>query len=716
MAVIVVGFRVIPPVPFRGFRGFPCFRASAWLDYSPIIGHTTGSVALLSCFGGTQPMYVQETVHRYPRLQSGVLEVLGGLLVAVAAFNLGAAVLRGVLDIVGYDRAATYAVPVLGQIVDWVDGAASRPRLNGTYPLMWSLLPGLMWMALALLVALVLRNAFPRVRSSSQGLLVEFANDWLPVRWEELTAVKVTEDLAAERFVLLAQAQGRGLTPWHRLYSFIYRLGWRRGFWVTSNISEFDTLVKTILNETGRMARSGEGKALKLEEDAQSPLFKLMLSPASFLSRRAADEPAAGVRTVQPTVAAPTGGPIRATYPARISGLLTGLGWLFGVLTGLAYLDFWVRFLALELPFVRSIPPFSWVFSNPAYVELFNGFRTQPVPFLGIAGRPDLPAPWWLLVAAHLMLGLMFVVIMLVRNLLPSLEARNEGLAVKDMFANRWRILPWQAISAVKATDISEESQFVMVQSKRGATHPAGGLTSMLYDGSRGSGVLLTSAIGNFQELLRFAIEKLSPLEQQSTTPILRQEAHSWLLWHALSPAAASQALVAEGRDDQSTLQPDPSRLVSYAGPMLALASIPALMLFFTALLHAGSPPGLGIIGAMLFLFLLGIFEWPLVGVISVILDENTGGGEENYRALYLYPRSQLPRLLPMGLGIVFHILGLPLFGLFCWLGTLVWAFFLARSLFEALYDWKDTQALLGGLLPVAYQLIVLVIFLLALR
>jgi hypothetical protein len=660
-------------------------------------------------------MYVQETVHRYPRLQSGVFEVISGLLVAIAMFNFGVAALRGFLDIVGYDRAATYAIPVLGQIVDWVDGAASRPRLNGTYPLMWSLLPSLSWLALALLVALVVRNAFPRVRSSSQGLLVEFANGWLPVRWEDLSAVKVTEDLAAERFVLLAQTQRKGLTAWHRLYSLIYRLGWRRGFWVTSNISDFDTLVKTILDETGRAARAGEGKALKLEEDAQSPLFKLVLSPASFFSRRAANEPAPmAARTVQPTPTA--GGPVRAIYPVRISGLLSGLALVLGILTGLAYLDFWVRFLALELPFVRGIPPFSWVFSNPAYAELFNGFRTQPVPFLGIAGRPDLPAPWWLLVAAHLMLALMLGVIMLLRNLLPSLEARGEGLAVKDMFANRWRIVPWQAINAVKATDISDESQFVLIQSKRSPTHPAGRLSSLLYDGSGGAGVLLTSAISNFQELLRYSIEKLSPLEQQSGTPILRQEAHSWLFWHALSPNAASQALVAEAREDQATRQPSPTRLLSYAPPMIALASMPALMLFFVGLLHAGTPPGFGVIGAMLFMFLLGIFEWPLVSVLSVILDENTGGGEENYRALYVYPRSQLPRLLPMALAVVLHILGLPLFGVLCWLGAIVWAFFLSRSLFEALYEWRDTQALLGGLLPVAYQLIVLVIFLLALR
>lgn len=660
-------------------------------------------------------MYVQETVHRYPRLQSVVIELICGALVILAAGSLGITVLRGLLDLVGYDRAVVYATPALGPIIDWLDGSSARPPLVGGFPFLWSLVPGLSWLALALLVVLVLRNALPTVRTSSRGLLIEFANSWLALSWEQLAALKVTEDIAAERFVLLAQSERKGLTSWHRIYSLIYRLSWRRGFLISSRISDFNTLVQTILSETERAGRAGDRKqALRLQEDAQSPLFKLLLSPASFFSRRATDEPAPAAVVVPGVQAA--GGSVRASYPRRISILFSGGAILIAALAGLQYLSYWVRFLALELPFVRGLPPFSWALTTPAYLELINGFRTQPVPFLGFPGRPDLPAPWWLLVAAHLMLALAYLALVVVRNLLPSLEARSEGLAVRDMFSGRWRVLPWQTISAVKATDISEQSQVILVQSSKGGGGPAGLLSSLLYDGSAGSGVLITSAISNFQGLLSYAIERLSPIEQQSNKPILRQEAHSWLFWLALGPKAASQTMVEEARADQATRQPALNRLAPLGLPMLALAALPALMLFFNELLHRESPPGLGVLGGALLMLALGLFEWPLVAVLSVVLDENTGGGEENYRALYLYPLAQLPRLLPMLGALVFHIIGVPLLPMLLWLSAIVWAFWLTRSLFEALYGWSDSQSLLGGLMPVAYQLIVLLFFLLAIR
>ena len=50
------------------------------------------------------------------------------------------------------------------------------------------------------------------------------------------------------------------------------------------------------------------------------------------------------------------------------------------------------------------------------------------------------------------------------------------------------------------------------------------------------------------------------------------------------------------------------------------------------------------------------------------------------------------------------------------WIAAIVWSFLLAAGLWEALYAWKGSQLLLGGLLPVVYQLIILLIFLLTQR
>ncbi len=43
------------------------------------------------------------------------------------------------------------------------------------------------------------------------------------------------------------------------------------------------------------------------------------------------------------------------------------------------------------------------------------------------------------------------------------------------------------------------------------------------------------------------------------------------------------------------------------------------------------------------------------------------------------------------------------------WLAAIGWSFVLAAGLWGALYDWKGGQLLAGGLVPVAFQLLLLV-------
>lgn len=647
----------------------------------------------------------EEHFHRYPRLITASIAWLTALLVVLALVNLGATLLRGLWDVYGRDETLLGAIPGLRPLADWI---ASGPRTHATS--LWDLLPPLLaplaWAAVALLVALVLRNAFPAVRTSRSGLLVEFAGSWLPVPWENLTALKVTGDLAGERFVVLAETSTHTLTSWHRLYSLFYNLGTHPGFYITSSISDFDQLIKTMLAESSRVSRAIEGlHEVQLREDARSPLFRLLLSPASFFSRSAADD-------AQPAPAPPPGGPLRAVYPARIGAILVGVTALLAAGTLWSYLGYWVRFLALMLPAVRSLPPFRWTYGDTGYVELFNAFRTRAVPLLGVEGRPDLPAPWWLLVAAHLMLLLAIPLLLWLLNLLPSLEARTEGLAVRNRLNGRWRLLPWQRVQAFKATELSAESSVLLLQSRGG---PGSRLTSLLYDGSRAPGILITSAIGFFQPLLAQALGRLAPLEQAGGAPILQQEARSQLLWLTLRRRPALEALVAAARADETSRQLSLNWLRGAAGPMAALALLPALMLLASGVL-GDRPPTLGLLAGAIGLWLFGMLEWPLVALVSVLLDEQSGGGEEDFRAVALYPASQLPRLLPLGGALLLQIIGLPVLPVLAWIGAIVWAYWLASGLFEALYDWRGSQAILGGLLPVCWQLLLLIGFLIAAR
>jgi hypothetical protein len=227
--------------------------------------------------------------------------------------------------------------------------------------------------------------------------------------------------------------------------------------------------------------------------------------------------------------------------------------------------------------------------------------------------------------------------------------------------------------------------------------------------------VLITSAISNFQPMLQHALDHISSFEQDGGTPVLRQEARSPLLWMAFGGTAAREALVADARADPGTRGVNAAVLLPAGRTMAAIALLPALLLALGVLLSDRAPsPGL-IIGALA-LWVFGMLEWPLVGLISVLLDDNTGGGEEGYRAFYVYPASQLPRLLPLVAAIVLQVVGTPVLPALAWLAAIIWAFWLGRGLWESLYEWRGSQAILGGLLPVIWQLLLLAGYLIATR
>jgi hypothetical protein len=651
-------------------------------------------------------MHPTESIHRYPRLLSLSFNGISVLLVSFAALNVGGALLRLLWGVFGIDRALIGRVPGLSAIVDWIAGPdPARVDLLTALP---ELLPALIWLAVALLIGLLLRNALPTVRVSSRGLLVEFAGSWLPIGWEHLHAIKVTADVAGERFVLLTQATHRRLTGWHRLYSLLYRLNWRPGFYITSSINGFDTLVQTILSESERAARGIEGvQAVRLQEDAPSPLFRFFLSPASFFSRQAVAE------APQRTTSTRSGGPVAGVYPARITVLIQGAIILIAALAIWRYLGYWARFIALEVPAVRLNPLFSWTYNDPDYRALYEAYRTSSVPFFGVEGFPNLPQPWWLLVAAHLMLGLAFLAISWLRGLLPNLEARDNGLAVTNTFAKP-RLIPWSRVQAFKATELSEQSQILLLQSR--GLNFSQRFNSLLYDGSTAPGLLITSAIGNYHPLLQHTLERLAPLEVEGRPPILQQEAASPVFWPAFSRRPALAALVADARTAETTRQISTPALLRAAAPMAALALFPALLLLVTGLLDGDTTPTLGLLLGALVLWFFGMLEWPIVALSTLLLDDNTGGGDEGYRALYVYPAAQLPRILPLIAALIFTIVGTPILPGLLWVGAIVWAFWLAAALWEALYEWQGTQAILGGLVPVIWQLLLLVGFLIAMR
>lgn len=621
-----------------------------------------------------------EKVHRYPRAISWPVELLSALAVAIVLLLLGRDVLRFMWAAWGTDRALFGRVPYLSEIVELINDG---PVVRVVDPLaaLPGLLPSLGWTAVALLLALLLRNSLPTLRTSPRGMLVEWAGGWLPVPWESFKTIKVTE--AAERYVLLAETDWGHLTGWHCAYSLIYRLGFRPGFLITSAISDFDELVKTLLSETDRVARVlDNARPAQLQEEATSPLFRLLLSPAAFFAQRTGPAPA----PAETTAVATSGETVRGTYPGRITAILHWGTAIIAVLAVLRYVVAVLSFLALTFP-------------SLLYLPVFNRLELR-----------ELPAPWWLLVAAHLALAFLLWLLLAIRNLLPPLEARSEGLLVR--YFGRDVTVPWQRIKHVKVTEFSERSQVVLIQFTGGLPLSAR-LSSLLYDGSLAPGVLLTSALSNFEPLLQRVILEVmrhpADPEAPSEVPVFQSDARSDLLLLSFQSSAAIDRLVEEAKADEETKALQVGPLLRAARPMIWLALMPALILFCSRAFVLGMLPDARLVVTALVLFLLSLLEWPLVVITSIVLDEMTGGGEEGNRAVYLYPPVQLPRTLPLLGALLLTLVGVPVVPTLLWLAAIGWSFLLAAGLWGALYDWRGGQLLTGGLVPAVFQLFILV-------
>jgi hypothetical protein len=638
---------------------------------------------------------VAEQIHRYPRWLTGALDLLSFLAVGAALLLFSRDLLVLLWKSYGIDTTLMARVPYLPEIVQAITQGAALPRREvvgsaGTFNLVFGLhllLPVLGWLALALLLALLFRNSLPTIRTSPRGMLVEFGGDWLPIPWEMLRAIKVTEDLAAERFVLLAETERKQLTFWHRFYSILYRFTFRRSFLIISAISDFQDLIKTLLSETDRVARVLENvKPAKLQEEASSPLFRLLLSPGSFFSRRTKAEVAAA----PPHVVMNIGGRevLRGTYPRRIGAIFVWVSGLLALVLLARYVIYWLKFLALTFPVLQTQPLFD-------RLELLQ-----------------LPAPWWLLVAAHLLLVLVLWLLAGLRNLLPEIETRGDGLAIRNF--GRWVLVPWSAIRSIKVTELSEESRIVLIQTAGLPGYSR--LASLIYEGSLASGVLVTSAITNFEQVLQRVVLEVSRYQSArgapADQPILQSDARSNLLLLSFRAGPTIDTLVAEAREDDTTKLLDTRRMLRAAGTMAWLALPPALLLLFDRAIQQGILPNGSIIGGMIVLFLLGLLEWPLTALALQTLDDMTGGGEEGYRGFYLYPTIQLPRLLPLFVALLMVLLGVPFLPVLLWLGAIVWSFLLAAGMAEALYDWRGGQLFAGGLIPVVFQLLILLAYL----
>jgi hypothetical protein len=642
-----------------------------------------------------------EHLYRYPRWLTWPIELISGIVVGWAAISAMRALLLLLWQRWPLDSFILKHVPQMAELRLWM--ARTGPddlSLRG-------LLPTLAWLLAALVLTLVLRNLFPAVRFSVRGLLVWFSNDWVAIPWEAVRAIRVTEAGQSGRFFVLVQTDGAQLTPWHRVYSFLYRLGLRRGFLISSSLEDGEGLLREMMEEVRRRRKLGEQLNLTIDDQSRSLLFSFLLSPLSLLrpSSAAAEKPVfqpvataatlgsaaaltmpsmggasmpAGASSSRST---PVNETIQALYPNFVQ---IGLNVATVLIVGFAlwrYLAAWTTFLIFQFEAVRQ-----WPF-----------FRDMPVS--------PLISPWGLLLGAHLGLALVGAVVLMLRHMFPAVTVDSAGIVFTAL--GRSERLAWEQVAFVKATDLRAEQHVVLVEAV-GKTLPwYYVMGSWLYDGGAGRGALIWPIVQPFEPLMQRIALELTRRQQPDQPVRLRDDAPGWMLLLALRPADALDRLVLLHQTDDdmpqglvwgAVLRATTAMLWNALGPALLLLTY---WMMYKGLLFSFQVP------LMLALALIwGLTEWPLASFLASSIDQMAGAGNKGYQGLYLYPTAQLPRLLLLVLAVLLTLMGFPNLALLAWAGGIAWSGLLTAGLWEALYGWRGVALLGGSVMTVFFQLL----------
>lgn len=624
-----------------------------------------------------------EQVHRYPRRFKWIFEVLCTVLIVVAVVRWGRAVLQYLWDSRNINAAFEARDTFYEPLVNWFNQTGTtRPRLRD----LTDLAPYFGWLGLTLLVVVFVRNFFPTIRTSSRGILIEWGNSWLPVGWEQVNGLRVTEDLSGERFVVLLQTNNKAMTGWHRFYSVLYRFSLRRGVLITSGISDFLPLVRMLTSELEQVARQTKQPAVKLDEKASSPLFQLLLSPAGFFSRRSKSDKDYVEYATQAGLTAQPGrvASIMATYPKRISSLLVIGTAVMAVLGLLRVLEMLRQWIGLSFG-VGGI------------------FNSTPLPL-------D-QSVWWLPVAAVLLLVVLLPILVVIRNILPDIESRQEGLMVR--YFNRWLLVRWEEIIAVKTASLSENNHVMLIQTTNQSLKLMHHISSLLFDGSNARGVLLTSALSVYDPLVQQIVLEVSrrqrPNEQDEG--ILTEDAPAWLLRLMFKPSDAIDRMVSNilRREDSTKIKFD--TMITLGRPMLWLAAIPTLMLLVERHINGVHYPTVSsIINVLVFVFIC-LLEYPIAAAVAQFSERNMDGDAHLARPFYLYPTAQLPRIVVMLGALLLLVLNVPLLPVLLWIGAAIWSFLLTAGLWEGLYGWSGGKLLGIGAIPAIIQVLALMMW-----
>jgi hypothetical protein len=210
--------------------------------------------------------------------------------------------------------------------------------------------------------------------------------------------------------------------------------------------------------------------------------------------------------------------------------------------------------------------------------------------------------------------------------------------------------------------------------------------------------------MSHWHDLIARCAERLSHTPPLNDAPRFQPAAFVPNLQLIGQPVATTKALSVEWK----TAATFGSRLFAAIRAMTLVALPLGLMFTLPALTDGDYWPNPGIIIGGIGFWMAGMLEWPLLVLISFLIQGNVTEEQEQAHIFTLYPLVQLPRLLPMLLALISLLVKLPWLAAICWFAALAVAYWVTAALWVEVYEWDGAQAIVGGLLPVIWHFFVM--------
>ncbi len=434
------------------------------------------------------------------------------------------------------------------------------------------------------------------------------------------------------------------------------------------------------------------------------------------------------------------------TYPRLISWLLPIIGYF---LIAVALYHFFYRtvfFIAtgpLGVYDPTHLPAWAILRGDlPIVHDLFNSYYTSLLPSLYV------PTYWW---AIQSLLGLIFAVILITfyNNLLPSVRVLDDVLEIR--YGTRWLQLPWPAISKIRSAEFFGGKWFVvLIEAEEGYLKPIHNLYSLLFGSTAGPGIIVTSDIKGFDDLIkdvlnhkldRWTAPRLpkSAAEVVATDPLtavldenyfaaplkagLEARESMGLLTGMNEGGIAAEEPDPTAVEEQPQTAPPPERLPitrgQAIGAAVTLAAFPVAYYLVDALMFgphllSGFDQPIKVFSYALTLFIISLFETVVgAGVIFALGELFTGRSDRALFRLELiaYPFTQLPRILAMMVALTLLVAHIGWLAVLVWLGSIVWGAWNTALLTMRIYPLKLDRAALGGLATLVYGILILLTY-----